>query len=34
MEPAGSTPQAFEAYARQEHARWGAVIRSKDLPAQ
>ncbi|MDF2862287.1 MAG: transporter substrate-binding protein [Achromobacter mucicolens] len=34
MEPAGSTPQAFEAYARQEHARWGAVIRSKGLSGE
>ena len=28
MEPTGSTPEAFSAYARQEHERWGAVIRS------
>ena len=26
MEPTGSTPEAFSAYARQEHERWGAVI--------
>ena len=33
MEPTGSTPEAFSAYARQEHERWGAVIRSKDITA-
>ncbi|AUT44919.1 tripartite tricarboxylate transporter substrate binding protein [Achromobacter sp. AONIH1] len=33
MEPTGSTPEAFSAYARQEHERWGAVIRSKGITA-
>ncbi|MEN4920068.1 tripartite tricarboxylate transporter substrate binding protein [Achromobacter spanius] len=34
MEPAGSTPQAFADYARAEHARWGAVIRSKAISVE
>jgi len=34
MEPAGSTPDAFRAYARQEHQRWGAVIQGKGLSAE
>lgn len=31
MEPTGSTPQAFERYAREEYERWGAVIRAKQI---
>lgn len=34
LEPAGSTPDAFQAYARQEYERWGAVIQSKGLSAE
>lgn len=34
MEPTGSTPQAFERYLQQEYERWGAVIRTKKIPAQ
>lgn len=34
MEPAGSTPEAFRAYVRQEHERWGGVIRGKGLSAE
>jgi tripartite-type tricarboxylate transporter receptor subunit TctC len=33
MEPAGSTPDAFFAYASQERDRWGAVIRHKGISA-
>ncbi len=33
MEPAGSTPEMFDRYARQEYARWGAVIRGKRISA-
>lgn len=34
MEPAGSTPQAFAAYASEESRRWGAVIRRKGISAE
>lgn len=34
MEPAGSSPEAFHAYARQEHERWGKVIRDQGLSAE
>lgn len=34
MEPTGSSPQAFEGYAREEYERWGAVIRSKRISAE
>lgn len=33
MEPTGSTPDAFRAYAGQEHQRWGAVIQAKGFSA-
>ena len=33
MEPAGSTPDAFFNYARDERDRWGAVIRHKGISA-
>ncbi|HAP24323.1 MAG TPA: ABC transporter substrate-binding protein, partial [Achromobacter sp.] len=34
LEPTGSTPDAFRAYAQQEHERWGAVIQGKGLSAE
>lgn len=34
MEPTGSTPQAFAAYAGEEYKRWGAVIRHKGISAE
>lgn len=34
LEPAGSTPGAFQAYARQEYERWGAVIQGKGFSAE
>ncbi|WP_454675598.1 Bug family tripartite tricarboxylate transporter substrate binding protein [Achromobacter pestifer] len=34
MEPTGSTPQAFAAYARDEYQRWGAVIRHKGITVE
>lgn len=34
MEPTGSTPEAFTAYARDEYQRWGAVIRHKGITVE
>jgi len=31
LEPAGNTPQAFDAYIRSEVARWSAVVRQAGL---